>query len=228
MIDTAQELIDKLLKYFPRSEDVSLELTDAIKGYVRRANLNSMELERFYDVITENCSSFPVLKVAASLWKKYGERFDGGVSHDCSAINKFKNTGWRDVVNEIKAIRVIQEERELKNSEIDILNDYEDLYYIYKQLQLVPTLVMPNDSKDIYMRKVKEDIDGGIPVNLDRVRASLQRRHDEYNANYGDMEKEREVKLDKAVSDVEKAFGAKSREIELSEYEKEQCNFGFR
>jgi hypothetical protein len=228
MIETAQELIDRLLKYFPKSDEISGELTDALKSYTRRSNLNSMELERFYNIITENCSSFPVLKVAASLWKKYGERYDGGVSHDYSAINKFKNSGWRDVVNEIQAIRAIQEERDLKNSEIDILNDYEDMYYVYKQLQLVPTLVMPNDSKDIYMRKVKEDIDSGIPVNLDRVRASLQRRHDEYNENYGDQEKERAVKLEKAVSDVEAAFGAKSREVEISDYEKEQCRLGFR
>lgn len=215
MIDTAQDLVDKLLNYFPKTEAVSAELTDGLKAYVRRNNFNSMELDRLYNIIQENCGSFPLVRVVAKLWKEQGERFDTGISPDNSAISKFKHSGWREVVDEVKAIRETQERRDLKNSEIDMLNDYEDLYYVYKLLQEISPLVMPENHKDTYMRKVKEDVDNRIPINLERVRAQMKRRHDEYNQKYGDQEQEAaERTLSKSVDDMQKAFGANSKMLE--------------
>jgi len=215
MIDTAQDLIDKLLKYFPKTEDVSAELTDGLKAYVRRNNFNSMELERLYNIIQENCGSFPLVRIVAKLWKEQGERFDKGIGPDNSAINMFKHKGWKEVIEAVQEIRAAQEYREMKASEIDIISDYDDLYYVYKLLQEVSPLVMPEDRKDVYLRKVKEDVDSRIPINLDRVRTSIQRRHDEYDQKYGDQEIEAaERTLTKSVNDMQKAFGANSKMLE--------------
>ena len=67
MIETAQEFIDKLLNYFPKTDDITGELTDGIKQYIRRNNFNDVELERLYSIIQENCGSFPLVKIVAKL-----------------------------------------------------------------------------------------------------------------------------------------------------------------
>jgi len=228
MIETAQEFVDKLLNYFPKSDDISPELTDGLKAYIRRNNFNDVELDKLYAIIQENCGNFPTVRVVAKLWKEHGERFEKGITPDNSAISKFKHSGWREVIQEVQGIRAAQEYRILKNSEIDILTDYDDLNYVYKLLQAVSVLVMPEDRKDVYMRKVKEDIDNNIPIKLDRVRASIQRRLDEYEEKYGLQEQEVTDKLTKSVSDMQSSFGSRSKQLELSDYEKEQCRLGFR
>ena len=78
MIATAQELIDKLLKYFPKTDRVSAEMMDALKAYCRRNNFNDMELDRFYDLLTEHCEYFPVVKTAETL---EGTRPESGESY---------------------------------------------------------------------------------------------------------------------------------------------------
>jgi hypothetical protein len=173
-----------------------------------------MELERFYNIIQENCGGFPLVKIAAKLWKEQGERYNTEEKPDNSAISKYKDTGWKEVVEKIRSLREAQEERMLQNSEIDIICDYDDLYYVYKLISEVSPLVMPDESKDIYLRKVKEDVDNRIPVNLDRVRASVQKRHEEYQKIYGEHEDEVIEKISKSIANLQNAFNERSRMLE--------------
>jgi hypothetical protein len=212
MIENASEFVDKLLAYF--STEVSSELTDGIKSYARRNKFNVAEFERLYNIIQENCAKFPTVQIMAKLWKEQGKHFDNDSSNYNNAISRFKNTGWKDIIIQIQEIRKIQDSRDLTAKEIDVLHDYDDLLYVYRLIDSVSPLVMDADSKDIYLRKVKEDIDNRIPINRSKVKEAIKRRHDQYNEMYQDQEIEAAEKITKTVEDLNNIFGERKKMLE--------------
>lgn len=218
MISTAQELVDKMLKYFPKTDKVSEEMMDALKAYCRRSSFNDMELDRFYDLLTEHCEYFPVVKTAAKIWKEYGQRAEKvTVSFASRAIADNKHSGWETIINDIKRIRSKKEYSALTNAEIDILHDYEDLSTIYNMLNAVPDVIMPEQYKATYLRKVKEDVDNHIPVNLTAARARIDKRIHDYNVMYGLEESEAAEKshgIAKSFGQMQKAFSERKQILE--------------
>lgn len=218
MISTAQELVDKLLKYFPKTEKVSAEMMDALKAYCRRSNFNDMELDRFYDLLTEHCEYFPVVKTAAKIWREYGQRAEKVTASFASrAISENKKIGWEKVIDEIKRIRRKQDHSDLMAAEIDLLHDYEDLSTVYFMLNAVPEVIMPEQYKATYLRKVKEDIDNHIPVNLTAARVRIEKRIHDYNIMYGLEEGEileNNTGISKSFEQMQKAFGERKQSLE--------------
>ena len=213
MIESPVEFVDKLLEYFSK-DSVSVEVTDGLKSYLRRHKFNSIELERLYSIVQENCNRFPVVQVVVKLWKDHGERYENSGGSEDRAISKFKNTGWKHVIECIHSVRKAQDFRELSNNEIDLLHSYDELSFVWGLLESVPPLVMDKEAKDIYMRKVKEDVDNNVPINRTKVVEAIKKRHDQYNAMYADQETEEAEKISKSVDDMCKAFGEKKKLLE--------------
>jgi len=180
MITSAQELTDKLLKYYPKSEDVSLEIIEALKMYVQRGSFSEDELDRMYELIVESCAGFPQVRIVAKLWKENKNKSNSenfSTKDVNNALSEYRDTGHNDVVRQIKYIREKQSRDEkLTNKEIDLLDTYEDLCYVYSQVNALPDGVIDRDHKETYLRKAKETIDSGIPINFTAFEREMNRR----------------------------------------------------
>jgi len=216
-METALELIEKLKSYY-HAERMNPELEDGIKSFIRRKNLNSIELESLYDIIRDNCGKMPNVQYIAKLWKEYGQRAEKVTAGFASrAISENKNSGWEKVIDQIKRIRRKQEHSELTNSEIDILHDYEELSTVYFMLNAVPSVIMPEQYKATYLRKVKEDVDNHIPVNLTAARVKIEKRINDYNMMYGPEESEilgNNKGISKSFEQMQKAFGERKQALD--------------
>ncbi|PKL17892.1 MAG: hypothetical protein CVV49_08930 [Spirochaetae bacterium HGW-Spirochaetae-5] len=212
MITTAQELTDKLLKYYPKTEALSLEIVDALKMYVRRGNFSGDELERMYQVIIENCAGFPQVRTVAKLWKEnsYSESNDSYKPKDVNnAKSDYRDTGHNEIVRYIKTIREKQDQGgKLSNKEIDLIHTYEDLCYIHSVVNSLADGVIDRQHKETYIRKAKETIDSGIPINFTAFEREMNRRRAQAVEMYGEQDAEIDSILSKSVSDIENAFGA--------------------
>jgi len=194
MITSAQELTDKLLKYYPKSKDVSLEIIEALKMYIRRGNFSEDELDRMYELIVESCAGFPQVRIVAKLWKENknkSNRENFSAKDVNNALSEYRDTGHNDVVRQIKYIREKQSRDEkLTNKEIDLLDTYEDLCYVYSQVNALPDGVIDRDHKETYLRKAKETIDSGIPINFTAFEREMNRRRALAVNMYGEQDAE--------------------------------------
>jgi len=194
MITSAQELTDKLLKYYPKSEDVSLEIIEALKMYIRRGNFSEDELDRMYELIVESCAGFPQVRIVAKLWKENknkSNRENFSAKDVNNALSEYRDTGHNDVVRQIKYIREKQSRDEkLTNKEIDLLVTYDDLCYVYSQVNALPDGVIDRDHKETYLRKAKETIDSGIPINFTAFEREMNRRRALAVNMYGEQDAE--------------------------------------
>jgi len=194
MITSAQELVDRLLKYFPKTEAVSLEVIDALKVYIRRGNFIEEELDRMYEIIVENCAAFPQVRIVAKLWKDNRDRSNRNTKcfRDVNNAKEiYMHTGHNDIIQEIKIIRDKQSREErLTNKEIDLLDTYEDLCYVYTQVNALPDGVIDREHKETYIRKAKETIDAGIPINFTAFEREMNRRRAQAVEMYGEQDAE--------------------------------------
>jgi hypothetical protein len=191
MIETAKEFILKLKNYY--DEEISVELEDAITAYVRKKRFKGLELEALFELTCEHSARIPKVNHLAKIWKEHGQRLEdgtGGCVYADNALANNRGKGFEYVINDIKRLRREQENRDLKNNEIDLLHAYTDLATIYDMLNEVPDIIMPKQYKDTYLRKVKEDIDAGIPVNIRAARNRIEERKNQYAQTYGDEELE--------------------------------------
>ena len=208
MIDTAQGLINKLKNYY--SEDVSVELEDGLKGWIRKKNFSPDEFENLYEIAVENCARFPKVQLIAKLWNEQGQKISKGEGHGkaITALHDNRDKAWQSIVDQIKDIRNAQEHRDLSCREIDLLHEFSDLMSVYNLLETVPTIIMPQKYKDTYLRKVKEDICNNIPIKLDAVRRHITRRHKEYDQKYGAeaQEYETSAQITRTIDDLHSVF----------------------
>jgi len=217
-VNTVQELIDRLLKYF-NAEKVNVEVIESVRTYVQKLNLGSVEFVLFYEAIKEYHESmaFPKVYQVRKIWNEHGVRYNTVKSHKDvnTAKELYRNTGHNTIAEKIKVLREKQNrDEQISNQEIDLLDTYDDLYYVYKQIHSLPDGVMDGVSKETYLRKVKEDIDNGIALNFTAFERAMTRRRAMQEEGYEEHERERSEKLNRSASVVEGAFGARSRMLE--------------
>jgi len=194
MINSTQEFTDKLSKYFDGK--INVELEDGIKTWLRKKKLNGVELEALYELVCEHADRIPKVNMLAKIWREHGQRSEstGECSYANNARERCRDKGWEYIIREIARLRNEQDSRELKASEIDLIHDFTDLSTIHDMLQQVPDLVMPADKKGTYLRKVREDIIAGFPVNIRAARIKIDERIKQYKEIYGDEELEQHEK----------------------------------
>jgi len=217
-VTTVQELIDRLLKYF-NAEKVNVEVIESVRSYLQKLNLGSVELVLIYEAIKEHheSMSFPKVFQVRKIWNEHGVRYNSTKSSKDvnNAKETYRHTGHEAVINELRNIRVKQNREEtISNKEIDLLDTYDDLYYIHTQIYSLPSGVMDIVSKETYLRKAKESIDNGIAINFTAFEKAMARRRAMAEEGYGEQERERAEKLSKSAADIENAFGARSQALE--------------
>jgi len=193
-----------------------------------------VELVLFYEALKENHESlsFPTVNQIKKIWNEHGRRYNETRSvKDVNNVRAdYRRTGHNAVVEEIRLIRVKQDRGELvSNKEIDLLATYDDLYYVFNQINSLPDGVMSRENKEVYLRKVKESIDSGIPLNFTAFEKRMKARRSEAAEMYAEIDEEIDSGLYRSIEEqIENAFGARKEEVQLSEYEKEQCSLGLR
>ena len=193
MIKDAEDFIAKLINYYSR-DDVSLELSDGLKDYVRKYNFKDVEMDYLYSLIKENCGHFPIVKTAKSLWEKYGKTWNGGGRQKSgnAQLDDLRTRGYSTVIATVKHIYVKQQQRReadpnYKNpiSETEVLLEYTDLYNAFNRVEEVPDVVFPREKKDIYYRKMKETVDEGKRIDMSAVNKAMEERERLYHETYG-------------------------------------------
>lgn len=227
MISSAEEFVSRLLSYFKSADDVSGELIDGMKAYLRRENFNDIELDKLYNIIQEECATFPMVKTVKKLWYEKGERFNKTQKIGNSKLEDLKkNAGWERIIDEIKDIRREQDIRVLRASEIDILEYFDDFYYTYRLINEVPDKQFSQEEKATYMRKVLETFREGIPINLESVKNHMAWRIKKYQQMYGDEEEEMSSRVTRTVDMVNQAFASNSKALEREPDKQPNFNFG--
>lgn len=212
MIQSAQEFIVKVKGYFD-TDNMSMELEDAYKSWLRKKNLKPLEFESLYDLSTENFAHIPKVNLLAKVWHERGEKISKGESFSSAnnAVEFNKDKNWQTIIEDLKYLRKNQEIRDLTTKEIDYLHEWDDLMCIYNLLNMVPAVIMPQTYKDTYLRKVREDIIAGIPINLGRVRAKIDERNNTYSNIYGEQERKQDSKIERTVQQIERTFADNSK-----------------
>lgn len=212
MIDGPAEFLNKIVKYYDANE-ISIEHEDGIRVWLKKKKFKPVELETLYDLAVEKYKYIPKVSELADIWNKKGEKLskqsDFMGSNNAIEFNKDKN--WQAIIEELKYLRRKQDTQDLTCKEIDYLHEWDDLMYIHNMLATVPSVIMPQNFKDTYLRKVREDIIAHIPINLDRFSVKIQERVDQYNNIYKEQEREQDSKLEKTVADVERIFRVNSK-----------------
>jgi hypothetical protein len=226
MISSAEEFVSRLLSYFKSTDEVSAELIDGLKAWIRRENFNDIELDKLYNIIQEECATFPMVKTVKKLWYEKGERFHKAQKVGNSKLEDLKkNAGWERIIDEVKDIRREQDIRELRASEIDILAYFDEFYYTWRLINEVPDKQFSQDEKATYMRKVLETFREGIPINLQSVKKHMEQRIKKYKQMYGAEEEEMCGRVTRTVDMVNQAFTQNSRALEPEPDNQQNLNF---
>lgn len=231
-MNSLQELIDKMLLYF-NAEKVNVEVIEGARTYIQKLNLGSVEFTLFYEAMKENHESkvFPAVWQIKKLWNEHGVRYNETRSTKDvdTARETYRRTGHGEVVRLIKVIKEKHSrEEELSNKEIDLMNTYDDLVYVYNQVNALPDEVMNRDCKEVYIRKAKETIDSGNDIIFTIFNREMDKRRAQAVEMFGEQDEEIDSMLSTSVENMQYAFKARKEEVQLSDYEKEAARQGLR